>query len=84
MPLPVADEPDSGSRSGILHPKFESQAFLDIPHPKFEIIVLTPDRRLLVNRERQLEMYGIGMRGKFRKITQRDTTGGENRVGETV
>jgi hypothetical protein len=36
------------------------------PHPLFKIEQLGVDRRLLVNRKRQLKMYRIWMQGKFR------------------
>ncbi|EGO22485.1 hypothetical protein SERLADRAFT_350627, partial [Serpula lacrymans var. lacrymans S7.9] len=37
------------------------------PHPLFAIEQLGIDRRLLVNRKRQLKMYRVWMQGKFRK-----------------
>ena len=38
------------------------------PHPLFAIEQLGIDRRLLVNRKRQLKMYRVWMQGKFRKL----------------
>ncbi|EPQ56165.1 methyltransferase [Gloeophyllum trabeum ATCC 11539] len=38
------------------------------PHPLFATEQLGVDRRLLVNRKRQLKMYRIWMQGKFRKL----------------
>lgn len=38
------------------------------PHPLFTTEQLGIDRRLLVNRKRQLKMYRVWMQGKFRKI----------------
>ena len=72
---PPPENSDLGSKSGALHWNFTSQDFFDIPHPLFEIVLLAPDRRLLVNRKRQLKMYRIWMQGKFRKVPQRDTMG---------
>ncbi|CAE6470829.1 unnamed protein product [Rhizoctonia solani] len=40
---------------------------LSVPHPLFSITQLGVDRRLLVNRKRQLQMYRVWMQGKFRK-----------------
>ncbi|KAN0088211.1 S-adenosyl-L-methionine-dependent methyltransferase [Tylopilus felleus] len=37
------------------------------PHPLFTIEQLGVDRRLLVNRKRQLKMYRVWMQGKFKK-----------------
>jgi tRNAThr (cytosine32-N3)-methyltransferase len=39
------------------------------PHPLFTIEQLGVDRRLLVNRKRQLKMYRVWMQGKFRKLS---------------
>jgi tRNAThr (cytosine32-N3)-methyltransferase len=36
-------------------------------HPLFDIEQLGIDRRLLVNRKRQLKMYRVWVQGKFRK-----------------
>ncbi|KAG6381764.1 hypothetical protein JVT61DRAFT_370 [Boletus reticuloceps] len=38
------------------------------PHPLFTIEQLGVDRRLLVNRKRQLKMYRVWMQGKFKKL----------------
>ena len=37
-------------------------------HPLFAIAQLGVDRRLIVNRKRQLKMYRVWMQGKFRKL----------------
>ena len=37
-------------------------------HPLFAIEQLGIDRRLIVNRKRQLKMYRVWMQGKFRKL----------------
>lgn len=39
----------------------------DIGKPMFDIVSLGVDRRLLVNRQRQLKMYRCWMQGRFRK-----------------
>lgn len=38
------------------------------PHPLFTSEQLGVDRRLLVNRKRQLKMYRVWIQGKFRKL----------------
>jgi len=40
------------------------------PAPKFVIEQLGVDRRLIVNRKRQLKMYRVWMQGKFRKLVE--------------
>jgi len=39
------------------------------PHPLFTIEQLGVDRRLIVNRKRQLKMYRVWMQGRFRKLS---------------
>jgi len=46
----------------------ETNAIPGIAHPLFTIAQLGIDRRLLVNRKRQLQMYRVWMQGKFRKV----------------
>ncbi|KAF8605887.1 S-adenosyl-L-methionine-dependent methyltransferase [Ceratobasidium sp. AG-I] len=46
----------------------ETNATPGIAHPLFSIAQLGIDRRLLVNRKRQLQMYRVWMQGKFRKV----------------
>ena len=41
----------------------------NITNPIFDIVSLGVDRRLLVNRQRQLKMYRCWMQGRFRKLT---------------
>jgi len=49
-----------------------------ISHPLFAISQLGVDRRLLVNRKRQLKMYRVWMQGQFRKIERSgEKVGGE-------
>ncbi|KAH8983153.1 S-adenosyl-L-methionine-dependent methyltransferase [Lactarius hatsudake] len=67
-PLPNADlstEP--------IHPSLRDPAALRLVHPLFITEQLGADRRLLVNRKRQLKMYRVWMQGKFRR-TERDAS----------
>lgn len=59
--------PSSGPSSEVHHNLLRPQAHC-LPHPLFTIEQLGVDRRLLVNRKRQLKMYRIWMQGKFRKV----------------
>uniref|UniRef100_A0A0W0FD23 tRNA N(3)-methylcytidine methyltransferase n=1 Tax=Moniliophthora roreri TaxID=221103 RepID=A0A0W0FD23_MONRR len=52
----------------LLNPSFPHKDSLGSPvHPLFSIDQLGIDRRLLVNRKRQLKMYRVWMQGAFRK-----------------
>ncbi|TFK48441.1 methyltransferase [Heliocybe sulcata] len=55
----------------IIHPSllsFPLQLPTCSPHPLFSAEQLGVDRRLLVNRKRQLKMYRVWMQGKFKKL----------------
>ena len=43
-------------------------AISSVPENKFEIVSLGVDRRMLVNRQKQLKMYRCWMQGRFRKL----------------
>lgn len=49
--------------AGLSDPQIEAS----IPNMAFEILKLGTDRRLLVNRQKQLKMYRCWMQGRFRK-----------------
>lgn len=72
-----ADTPNSGSDtlslpspgpSSDVHHNLLRPLAQCLPHPLFTIEQLGVDRRLLVNRKRQLKMYRIWMQAKFRKV----------------
>jgi len=51
-----------------IHPNLLSPLVSCPPHPIFTTEHLGVDRRLIVNRKRQLKMYRVWMQGKFRKL----------------
>ena len=65
---PPSPDPDGADS---IHPSLRDPAALGLAHPLFAIEQLGIDRRLLVNRKRQLKMYRVWMQGKFRR-TERD------------
>lgn len=75
-PQPSTPEPDSrpsgedteaqqAASTPIIHPILQSSP---LPHPLFSVEALGVDRRLIVNRKRQLKMYRVWMQGKFKKL----------------
>lgn len=56
------------ARTGI-HPSLLSQNGEGSPHAMFNIEQLGVDRRLIVNRKRQLKMYRAWMQAKFQKLS---------------
>ncbi|KAH9000437.1 methyltransferase [Lactarius akahatsu] len=81
VPMPGLDSPPSSDNLlpnadpsiEPIHPSLRDPAALGLAHPLFITEQLGVDRRLLVNRKRQLKMYRIWMQGKFRRI-ERDAS----------
>ena len=68
-PESLAPECPLPTKSGAIHPILAgSPAPKEGAHPLFGIEQLGVDRRLIVNRKRQLKMYRVWMQGKFRKV----------------
>ena len=88
LSLSSNSSPPTGSYSGAdwsthaIHPHLRDSAAigLGLAHPLFSIEQLGVDRRLLVNRKRQLKMYRVWMQGKFR----RTETSGDLLVAEPL
>ena len=51
----------------VIHPNLLKPLTMHLPHPLFVMDQLGVDRRLLVNRKRQLKMYRVWMQGRFKK-----------------
>ncbi|KDQ61936.1 hypothetical protein JAAARDRAFT_123355, partial [Jaapia argillacea MUCL 33604] len=70
---PGPSSPPHGLALPSIHPSLVSSTYPITlpncpPHPLFTVEQLGVDRRLLVNRKRQLKMYRVWMQGKFRKL----------------
>jgi tRNAThr (cytosine32-N3)-methyltransferase len=77
----TAHSPSPDPSKHVIHPSLRDPGVLGLPHPLFTIMQLGVDRRLLVNRKRQLKMYRVWMQGKFQRteadglplVVERDT-----------
>ena len=68
-PYPIEETSSLSSESPVdIHPNLLFPLVSCPPHPIFTTERLGIDRRLIVNRKRQLKMYRVWMQGKFRKI----------------
>lgn len=67
----MSDSDATTGKEPEVHPSLiprEDNGDLQLSHPMFTIEQLGVDRRLIVNRKRQLKMYRVWMQGKFRKL----------------
>jgi tRNAThr (cytosine32-N3)-methyltransferase len=62
---PVPSPPDPYVHG--IHPSLRGSDVVGLAHALFTITQLGVDRRLLVNRKRQLKMYRVWMQGKFQR-----------------
>ncbi|KAH0836805.1 S-adenosyl-L-methionine-dependent methyltransferase [Lanmaoa asiatica] len=63
------EDPTPATSLATTHPNLLVPLTSCPPHPLFTIEQLGIDRRLLVNRKRQLKMYRVWMQGKFKKLS---------------
>ena len=61
---------DDDVTSGIAQLAIDSHVGVHSRTPRFELIKLGVDRRLLLNRKKQLKMYRIWLQGSWRKSSQ--------------
>jgi len=64
----LSTQADTTLALSAIHPNLLLPLKNCLPHPLFVAEQLGIDRRLIVNRKRQLKMYRVWMQGKFRKL----------------
>ncbi|KAG6877033.1 hypothetical protein C0993_010907 [Termitomyces sp. T159_Od127] len=68
LPSSITPGTNEGNENSGIHASLLKPLINCHPHPLFTSEQLGVDRRLLVNRKRQLKMYRVWMQGKFRKL----------------